>query len=112
MRKLSKKTHILFDNSGETMVEVLVAFTVLSIMLLVFAEGLQMATRNTITADKSRDGADAAMATVQSKIAAGENFGHAEEEIALSSDGDDVTGIVPYTYTENGYTFVVYRADP
>ena len=53
------------------------------------------------------------MATVQSKIAAGENFGTAGEEITITSEAENVVGIVPYTYTDpNGYSFVVYRADP
>ncbi len=112
MKKLRKVTSILKDNSGESIVEVLVAFTVLSIMLLIFAEGLQMATRNSVNADKSRDGADAAMATVQSRIAAGEPLGVEGQEIELSNSGDEVTGIVPYTYTVDGYTYVIYQADP
>ena len=113
MKKFGKTINARRNKLGETMVEVIVAFTVLSIMLLVFAEGLQMATRNEVNADKSRKGADSAMATVQSKIAAGENFGTAGEEITITSEAENVVGIVPYTYTDpNGYSFVVYRADP
>ncbi len=52
------------------------------------------------------------MATVQSRIAAGEPLGVEGQEIELSNSGDEVTGIVPYTYTVDGYTYVIYQADP
>ena len=46
--KLIKKTSSIFgNNSGETMVEVLVAFTLLSIMLVAFSQGISWAT-NTV----------------------------------------------------------------
>lgn len=110
MKLIRKTSSILRDNSGETIVEVLVAFTVLSIMLLVFAEGLQMATRSEVTADQSRKSADAALANVQRKIANGESFGTAGSSINISSGEGNSATIVPYTYTVDGNTFVVYKA--
>ena len=40
MRRISKTGSILRDNSGETIVEVLVAFTLLSIIMLMFSQGI------------------------------------------------------------------------
>ena len=110
MKLIKKTTSILKDNSGETIVEVLVAFTVLSIMLLVFAEGLQMATRTEVRADQSRKSADAALADVQAKISNGESFGYSGAAINVNSGEGNSASIVPYTYTVDGITFVVYKA--
>ena len=110
MKLIRKTASILRDNSGETIVEVLVAFTVLSIMLLVFAEGLQMATNTEVRADQSRKSADAALADVQEKIANGTSFGYSQPSINVSSGEGNSATIVPYTYTVDGNTFVVYKA--
>ena len=110
MKRIRKTASILSDNSGETIVEVLVAFTVLSIMLLVFAEGLQMATKKEVLADQSRKSADAALADVQDKIAGGASFGTAVSSITVNSGSGNSATIVPYTYTVDGNTFVVYKA--
>ena len=110
MKIVRKTASILRNNSGETIVEVLVAFVVLSIMLLIFTEGIQMATRTEVRADQSRKGADEAMEDIQNKIANDYAFTNAGTPIVVGS-GDDAGTIVPYTYTtSDGYTYVVYRA--
>jgi hypothetical protein len=48
MKRLSKKICIIKDNSGESMVEVVVAFTLLSIMLVLFSQGISWATRSEV----------------------------------------------------------------
>lgn len=70
MRCISK-TNIIRDNSGETMVEVLVAFTLLSIMLLMFTQGITWAAKSEAYAYEARRGADQAMLDVQTQIAGG-----------------------------------------
>lgn len=113
MRYVRKTSFIFNSKSGESMVEVMVAFVVLSIILLIFAEGLQMATRLEVRSDQTRRGADSAMADVQSRISSGETFGSRMDEISISSDGVN-SSVVPYTYQVNidgnDYTFVVYKA--
>lgn len=69
MRLIKKTNSILGSNSGETMVEVIVAFTLLSIMLIVFSEGIAWATRTEFNAGKSRTSADVAMRALQEYIA-------------------------------------------
>lgn len=60
---------MLIDNSGETIVEVTVAFTLLSIMLVIFSQGIAYATSAEVNASKSRNRADAAMIELQRTIA-------------------------------------------
>ena len=69
MRCIIKETSFNRDNSGETIVEVTVAFTLLAIMLVVFSQGIAFATRAEVNASRSRDLADAAMIELQHKIA-------------------------------------------
>jgi type II secretory pathway pseudopilin PulG len=110
MKILRKTSSILKDNSGETIVEVIVAFVVLSIMLLIFSQGIQMATSTEVRADQARQGADDAMADIQNKIANDYAFTNAGTPIVVGSD-DNAGTIVPYTYTTaDGYTYVVYEA--
>ena len=61
MGLIKKSSRIITDNTGETMVEIIVAFALLSIMLLLFSEGIAGATRSEYYAIKSRTSADIAM---------------------------------------------------
>lgn len=106
MKILRKTASVLKDNAGESMVEVIVAFTVLSIMLLVFAEGLQMATKTEVRADQTRDAADAAMSNVQSKIASDDYSGMSNAGTINVGSGE----ITAYSYTVDGHTYIVYKA--
>ncbi|MCR5047875.1 MAG: hypothetical protein K6A37_02810 [Saccharofermentans sp.] len=65
MKRSNKDIGILKDNSGESMVEVLVAFTLLSIMLVLFAQGITWASKAEMNATNSRNAADKAMLEFQ-----------------------------------------------
>ncbi|MBR4557402.1 MAG: hypothetical protein IKO15_07975 [Clostridiales bacterium] len=69
MKCKRKAFNTLKDNSGETIAEVLVAFILLTIMLLIYSQGIALATNSEMKADKSRTGADKAMKQVQDDIA-------------------------------------------
>ena len=101
--KLIRKTSSIFgNNSGETMVEVLVAFTLLSIMLVIFSEGIAWATNSESRATQRRSGADLAMKTLQHDLAAG-NPGQAGN---VESFGTGT--ITAHTYTYGEYQYTVY----
>lgn len=68
MRLIKKNYRIIADNAGETMVEVIVAFALLSIMLLLFTQGIAGATRSEYYAQKSRTSADVAMRALNEYI--------------------------------------------
>lgn len=110
--KCISKTNILRNNSGETMVEVLVAFTLLSIMLVMFAEGITWASKSEINALKSRQAADQAMMDVQSRLAGG------ERDAGYSQIGPSVNyrimreKIVSQGSDGRSYTYVYYEAMP
>ena len=110
MKYIRKTVDIIKDNSGETIAEVLVAFILLTIVLLIYSQGIAMATKSEFNADNSRTGADKAMKQVQNDITdyKGED----------SDDCDDLTGQyqVPghldtrivhnsYTVTVDGQTY-------
>ena len=90
------------------MVEVLVAFTLLSIMLVIFSEGIAWASKTEINATKRRDGADTAMKQLQHDLAA--------NDLGATGDPISVGGgtITPrtYTYSYDGvvYQYTVYKA--
>ena len=90
MRLIRKTYRILGDNSGKTMVEVIVAFALLSIMLLAFSEGIAWATRTEINASKSRSSADIAMRVFQEYIATG-SVDSSNYDCVVELDDDDVT---------------------
>ena len=101
---------ILKDNSGETIVEVLVAFVLLTIMLVVYAQGIAWATNSEMNAEKSRTGADKAMKQVQDDISNGDAHELTEKyQVPVYLD----TRIVHKTYTVTvdgkSYTYVYYE---
>ena len=103
--KLIRKTSLLRDNSGETMVEGLVAFTLLSIMLVIFSQGIAWASKSEMNATKSRDGADDAMISLQRDLAAG-NEGHKGDDPIPVGSGS----VISHTYTYGNYQYTVYTA--
>lgn len=109
MKCLLKTRRLLRDNSGETMVEVLVAFTLLSIMLVIFSQGLAYASKAEINAMKSREGADQAMNQLQAKLASGER---ATDYVQIVGTCGDRIKIETYTVNVDGreYTYVYYEA--
>ena len=68
MKKINKLyRHHINDNRGETIVEVIVAFALLSIMLVLFSQGLAAASRSDMKAMETRTAADKAMPTLTQK---------------------------------------------
>ena len=124
MKKLKKIVMILKDTSGETMVEVIVAFTLLSIMMVVFSQGLASATTSEVNAKKNRDNADVSMLFLQKKLVSDnptvsgtvtETINGTEEskEITVTQKEikiADITMIQSNTYTIDGdTTYVVFK---
>ena len=109
--KLIKKTTGLFrDTSGETMVEVLVAFTLLSIMLIVFSQGLASATSSEANAKKNRDNADSTMIELQKKLVS-DTPTVSSGNITVEQKATYTIGtgsIKSYKYTVDGNTYVVF----
>ena len=68
MKRLRKTGMILTDNSGETMVEVLVSFTLLSIMLVVFSQGIAWATKVEADSYRHRIASDEAMVQFKAEL--------------------------------------------
>ena len=107
MKMISKTGKILRSNSGETMVEVIVAFTLLTIMLVVFAEGLAWATKSETEARERRNAADQGMIDLQNTLAREATPG------ASASHKDTASGFDGITRCEyvanNGQTYIVYQ---
>lgn len=87
MRRINKTTAMLIDNSGETIVEVTVAFTLLSIMLVIFSQGIAYATSAEVNASRSRNRADAAMIELQRTIATDSDSGYVQS-LLFTVDGN------------------------
>jgi Tfp pilus assembly protein PilV len=109
MKCLCKTVKIIKDNSGETIAEVLVAFILLTIMLLFYAQGIALATKSEMNANKSRTGADEAMKQVQDDIAARNSA--SEDGRQVPEYLDERIRQVSYSYTIDGktYTYVYYE---
>lgn len=104
MKIISKTKEMIRDNSGETMVEVMVAFTLLSIMLLIFAQGISYATNAEMRAQRSREHADQAMIALQKKRA-GLN---ADNEVI---GGNNITNPAVATDDENDHDKPLVRRE-
>ena len=115
MKKLKKIELILKDTSGETIIEVLVAFILLSIILLVFSQGLASATTAGANAKKNRDSSDSSMIKLQQKlVSTNPNASETDKNISVNQETSIILGtgsITAYTYTIDGNTYVVYKAD-
>ena len=103
-RIINRIQEILKDNSGETIVEAVVAFALLSVMLVVFAQGLASATTAETIASDNRKKADDTMIALQEKLAT---------ENVVREDGSPATpvSIRRYVYKVNGTNYIVYEAD-
>ena len=96
---------ILHDQSGETIVEAIVAFALLSIMLVIFAQGLAWATTTEVKASENRKNADETMIELQDKLAS---------EPVNKSDGVKIDNNIPirrYVKDVDGQKYIVYEAD-
>ncbi len=104
MRRIRKTIGILRDNSGETIVEVLVAFTLLSIIMVTFSQGIAFATRTEARANENRKNADLAMLDFQTRLASGQRDDSYAQITGVFNDRIKVESITvnvdgqPYTY--------------
>ncbi len=114
MKIISKRDNILKDNNGETIVEVVVAFALLTIMLVVFSQGIAFATNANVRADKTRANADDAMKELQDWTVKDERPNRGP---VIPNDEDLEKDLYLYkriyTVTLDGdtYTYVVYSMD-
>ena len=108
MRRISKTGNILACNSGETIVEVLVAFTLLSIVMLMFSQGIAFATNAEFRANRTRENADEALRRVQCRLASGERD---ETFLQILGKFADRVKIETYSETIDGQTYVFVRYD-
>ena len=109
MRLLYKTRSYLADNSGETIVEVLVAFTLLAILLVLFTQGITFATLTEARARKMRESSDNAMIKLQEKLSSGEDA--YKEKVRLNNVSSNVLYRYEYEIDVDGniYTYYVYK---
>ncbi len=105
MKMFKKTASILKNTSGESIIEVLVAFTLLSIMLVVFSQGLASASVSEMKAKQTRDSADQSMIDLQRKLASSTPKEGAEERNMITVGSDTVKS---YKYEVNGNTYIVF----
>ena len=105
MNIIRKTASILRNTSGETIIEVLVAFTLLAIMLVVFSQGLASASLSEANAKQTRDSADQSMIDLQSKLASPNPKDGAEERGTIAVGTDTVKS---YRYVVNGNSYIVF----
>lgn len=105
MKMICKARKILLNNNGESMVEVIVAFTLLSIMLVIFSQGMAWATNSEVQASANRDSADQAMIHLQQTLAQEETAG----ESASNKDDSRWNGVSRCEYVADGNVYVVYQ---
>ena len=116
MKCVRNTVNILKDESGETIAEVLIAFILLTIVLLIYSQGIAMATKSEFNADNSRTGADQAMKQVQDDITdyKGDDIVDCEdltEQYQVPGYLDTRIVHNSYTVTVDGktYTYVYYE---
>ena len=105
MRRLRKTTSIFMDKSGESIVEVLVAFILLSIMLVAFSQGITSASISEINARQTRNSADKSMILLQKQLASPNPKEGAIEKTTISAGSDSVKS---YEYVIDGNTYIVF----
>ncbi len=110
MKCFSKVTNIVKDNSGETIAEVLVAFILLTIMLLIYAQGIAMAANSEMNAQKSRTGSDKARKQFQDDIATDNTYSLVDQYQVPAYFSSRVKH-QEYSYTIDGkeYTYTYYE---
>ena len=110
---------ILKDNSGESIAEVLVAFIVLTIMMVLFARGLGYATNSQTNAKESRVSADSSMKSLQKQLTSatptsdGNGFTIYRKDPMSNAVEGGTYSVTPYTYTDStsGNTYVVFMPE-
>lgn len=107
MKKIiSRCKSVLNNRSGETIVEVVVAFALLSIMLVLFSQGIAWATNTEMKATDNRKKADDSMILLQKDLATKNVSGGSAVVI-----GNNGVAIKRFTYpADNGEGYyVVYE---
>ena len=84
MKLIAKTKAILYQTNAETMVEVVVAFVVLSIVMALFAQGLRYATSAENYAIENGKAYDKALTNLQKTIT--ENFDDIDSGVYVSND--------------------------
>jgi Tfp pilus assembly protein PilE len=102
--KIIRKNDQLLNNKGETIVEVVVAFAVLSIMMVMFYQGITYASRMGAIAENKRSDYDQALIKRQEKWST-----HTDSGSPISKDKLVVHKHV-YSEVIDGvtYTYVIY----
>ena len=109
MKYLQNAFRILKDESGETIAEVLVAFILLTVVLIIYSQGIAMATKSELNADNSRTGADKALMQVQNDITDGKNdYLTGQYQVAEHLDTRIVHNSYSITVDGQTYTYVYY----
>jgi len=110
MKLINKNMRLTGDNKGETIVEVVVAFAVLSIMMVMFSQGISYATRTGFMASKTRSNSDEAMIKLQDDIIS--PSGSKPEKVPIGKNGVTVYRQV-YKVEVDGkeYTYIVYTSN-
>ena len=122
MKIIAKTKAILISNLAETMVEVIVAFVVLSIVMVLFAQGIRFANAAEYYAIENSKACDKAMVNLQKTVT-----GHGSETdmnvVSTNSENQTLDGksdmlkITKYTITNtsggdyNIYTYWVFDAN-
>ncbi len=114
MKKIVNRCKSVLNNrSGETIIEVVVAFALLSIMLVLFSQGIAWATNTEMAATDNRKKADDSMIKLQENLAAENASGGS---VVVTEDGTPIitengVALRRFTYpAENGEGYyVVYE---
>lgn len=117
MKMIKKCDSILFDNTGETIAEVVVAFAVLAIMLVMFAQGIAYASNTGFAADRQRSNADQTLIKLQDILASTDAQspvpvmgGNAESPIIIYRQVYEIS-VDEEDENSDTYRYVVYTAD-
>lgn len=115
MKIIAKTKAVLFTNKAETMVEVTVAFLVLSIVMALFAQGMRFANKaETFALDRSRNSDSALKDLLDTAInGTGKAYGGTVTYDNLNGNSDDLLKYRIYTVpaADGGDNFVYYVFD-
>ena len=112
MRIIAKTKEALISNKAETMVEVTVAFLVLSIIMALFAQGMNFANRaETFAIDKSRDSDKAFRELLDTAINSSGSFEVNSSTTVSLTGKDDCLKLKRYSKAEGSEIIVFYVFD-
>ena len=106
MKKIVNRCKSVLNNrSGETIIEVVVAFALLSIMLVLFSQGIAWATNTEMAATDNRKKADDSMIKLQEKLASENPSGGS---VVVNGNGATIRRFTYPAENGEGY-YVVYE---